>query len=242
LNTTHPELVTEIHRRYIAAGAQILFTNTFDAGLPTLKTILEKRVACAQKSAEKNTLIVGDIGPSGLSRPDALDYGLKKLATHFREQAKILENCGAHALVLETFTAREELALALEAGVTSCCKIPVWASVSPRQDGTLSDGTAFEDWAYFLATSPIAVVGINCGDTLSSMIRIAKKMRELFSTKPLLVKPSVGVIYPVDAATFAREMGEAQNWAPCILGGCCGTTPATIDALRKILMKSTSYE
>lgn len=244
LNLTHPELITEIHRRYIAAGAQILFTNTFSAGLPTLKKcdlegrfkkILQEGVICAQKTAQKDTIIVGDVGPSFLSRAEALDYGLKKLMGDFREQAKILEDCGVHALALETFTAREELELALETCTATCRKIPVWASVSPHQDGTLSDGTPFKDWAHFLKTSPASVIGINCGNTLPSMITIAQKMREL-SAKPLLIKPNAGVIYPVDAATFAREMGEVQNYGPCILGGCCGTTPEYIDALRKTFM------
>lgn len=240
-NITHPEFVTEIHRRYIAAGAQIIFTNTFGAGLPALKKyglaadfqkILEMGVACAQKTAQKNTLIVGDMGPSSLSREEALDYGFKKLARDFMEQARILEDSGVNALALETFTTHEELELALEACVEACHKIPVWASVSPRHDGTLSDGTLLEDWVDFLEKSPAAVLGVNCGESPASVIAAVKKMRTL-SLKRLLIKPSVGIIYPVDAATFAREMEEAQNWGPCIVGGCCGTTPEYIVVLRK---------
>lgn len=242
LNVTHPELVTTIHRRYLAAGAKILFTNTFNTTLkPDLRKILERGVSCAQKATQKNTLIVGDIGPSSLSREASLEYGFKKLAENFAKQAKILEQSGVHALILETFTTREELELALNACSEACPKIPIWASMSPRQNGTLSDGTPLKDWVNFLEKSPVTVLGVNCGESLDSVIAIAKKIRSL-SLKRILIKPSTGIIYPVDVVTFAREMEKVQNLGPCILGGCCGTTPEYIDALRKKITNQNKYE
>lgn len=251
LNLSQPTLIREIHEEYVKAGAEILETNTYGANRPRLesfglaerlKEINRAGVRIAREAAitRSDVFVAGSIGPLGLHIEPLGPTSFNEARAHFFEQASALVEAGVDVLLLETFGSvselREALAAAREAAGPEMVLI---AQMTIGDDGRLLDGTELEDFTRFLNDSPADVIGLNCSVGPKAMFEAVERMLTL-TKKPLSALPNAGNptrvegrnIYlssPEYVAQYARRM----LWAGVrIVGGCCGTTPDHIRAIR----------
>jgi len=254
LNLTNPVVVAEIHREYIEAGAQLIITNTFSANRFKLSkhglqgdvaeinragVELARRVVSA---SYKDVLIAGDVGPLGVR---IAPYGRVKpeeAREAFAEQIRALAEAGADLIVIETMSDLYEIQEAIKAAKESC-SLPVVASVTYTRDGRtlLGDGPA--KVARGLVEAGADVIGVNCSGGPSQLLRILKQMRGAVPNGKFWVKPNAGwpeqvggrIMYPADAEYFGDYALSFREAGANIVGGCCGTTPQHIAAMKKAL-------
>jgi methionine synthase I (cobalamin-dependent)/5,10-methylenetetrahydrofolate reductase len=249
LNTTEPEAVFRVHQAYIEAGAQIIETNTFGANRFKLAPLglgeeVQKlngrgvKIAReARDSARREVLVAGSMGPLGLgvqSRHPEPD----EIQNIFYEQALALEERGVDLYILETFSYIEELLIAIDA-IRSFSGLPIIAQLTYSEEGTTFGDLRPADAAEQLKNKNVQVVGANCTLGPQALLPI---LQELAGVANLRVSgmPNAGfpkregdrIVYPKSSpeyfALFARE---AAAMGVRILGGCCGTTPAHIQAM-----------
>jgi methionine synthase / methylenetetrahydrofolate reductase (NADH) len=256
LNASQPEAVFRVHQTYLAAGAQILETNTFGAnrrklaalGLADRVTELNHRGAKiareAREASAHDVLIAGSIGPLGLA-PQIEPLPPDEVRDVFREQAAALEERGVDFFILETFSRLDELLAAIEA-VRSFSELPIVAELTYSEEGTTFDGTRPRDAAERLKERGPQVIGANC--TIGPQL-LLPVLRELAAVNgiQLSAMPNAGfpkrigdrIVYPRSSPEyFAQFAREAAALGVRILGGCCGTTPdhirAMVEALRRL--------
>ena len=249
LNTTEPEAVFRVHQAYIEAGAQIIETNTFGANrfklaplglgdeVQRLNSRGVKIAREARESAAREVLIAGSIGPLGLGvqarHPDD-----KEILDVFYEQALALEERGVDFYILETFSYIEEVLLAVDA-IRSFSGLPIVAQLTYSEEGTTHGDIRPSDAAAQLKNKNVQVIGSNCTLGPQALLRI---LQELAAVDDIRVSgmPNAGfpkregdrIVYPKSSPEyFAQFAREAAALGVCILGGCCGTTPAHIRAM-----------
>ena len=264
LNLSHPDLIQGIHSEYISAGAQIIETNTFGANRAKLEAfnlghkvreINFKAVKLVREAREISGLpifIAGAIGPSGrpLQAPD--EQRLRELRTIFREQIEALLEGGAELLILETFSSLSELRQAVLAA-QEAGGAPIVAQMSFYEDGHTLSGQSAARVAAVLNDLGVNVMGANCSvgpaatlDVLQEMIAAAQQQGTLnkesgpflFSAQPNAGLPTrVGnrFFYMATPDYFADYALRFVKAGVQLIGGCCGTTPRHIAAMRKAL-------
>ncbi|GHO91290.1 bifunctional homocysteine S-methyltransferase/methylenetetrahydrofolate reductase [Reticulibacter mediterranei] len=261
LNLTQPDLIQRIHGEYISAGAQIIETNTFGANRAKLEAYhLEERVREinfravrlareAREIAGQPVFIAGAVGPSGRPLQAPNEQRLSELRTIFREQIEALLEGGVDLLILETFSNLAELRQAVLAA-KEVGGLPIVAQMSYYEDGHTLSGQSATRVATVLSDLGIDVMGANCSvgpaatlDALQEMIIAVKQQLDgagptLFSAQPNAGLPArIGnrffyVATPDYFADYALHFVEAGVH---LIGGCCGTTPHHIAAMRKVL-------
>ncbi len=254
LNITNPAAVADIHREYIEAGAQLIITNTFGANRFKLsKHGLEDDVAEINRagvelakrivsSSFKDVMIAGDIGPLGVR---IAPYGRVKpeeARAAFAEQVKALADAGADVIVIETMSDLYEIKEAIKAAKQTC-QLPVIASVTFTRDDRTLLGDDPAKVAHRLAEAGADVIGVNCSGGPSQLLRILKQMRQAVPNGKFWVKPNAGwpeqvggrIMYPADAEYFGEYALSFREAGANIVGGCCGTTPQHIAAMKKAL-------
>jgi methionine synthase I (cobalamin-dependent)/5,10-methylenetetrahydrofolate reductase len=245
-NIRAPESVLSLHLGFIRAGAEVIETNTFGANRTKLReryleddlaSINEAAVKIARDAREvsgKEVLIAGAIGPAGDIGHPAEQHG-----PVFAEQAQLLEGRGVDLLMIETFYDLEELVSAVEA-VRGVSSLPIVALLSFDEDAQTLSGATAEQAAARLQELDVAGIGANHGAGLQAALRAIERMRA--NGKPLVVLPNVGlaslagqrVIFPhATPEYFAEFAAHAQELGARIIGGCCGTTPTEIAAIRR---------
>ncbi len=263
LNLSQPELISGIHREYTSAGAQILETNSFGANRAKLEAYdLGDQVRAINKSAVRlarearevaghPVYIAGAVGPTGrpLQAPD--EHRLQELRGIFREQIEALQEGGADLLILETFSNLAELRQAVLAA-QEVGGLPIVAQMSFYEDGHTLSGQSATRVAAVLDDLGVDVMGANCSvgpaatlDALQEMIDSIRgqegegsKGTHLFSAQPNAGLPTrVGnrffyVATPDYFADYALQFARA---GVRLIGGCCGTTPHHIVAMRRAL-------
>jgi homocysteine S-methyltransferase len=254
LNLLQPDLVQAVHREYIAAGAEAIETNTFAAnrvrlaayGLESkVRDINFRGVKIAREAKEVSgepVFLAGSVSsvgqplaPVGTITPDAV-------RAIFVEQMEALLEAGVDLLVLETFSNLAELREAVHAARSVSVDLPLVVEVSVAEDGTTLAGVAPEDIVQALEPLPVDAIGVNCGvgpqSALDAIARMAARTQ-----RPLVAMPNAGhpttqggrqmyVSTPEYFADYARRFANA---GVSIVGGCCGTTPAHIAAMRAAL-------
>src|SRR6201981_3398088 len=249
LNSTEPEAVFRVHQAYIEAGAQIIETNTFGANRFKLEPLgLGEEVQRlnghgvkiareARDSATREVLIAGSIGPLGIG-VQARHPEPDEILAIFREQALALEERGVDLYILETFSYIEEIVLAIDA-IRSFSGLPIVAQLTYSEEGTIFGDMRPGGVAALLKNKNVQIIGANCTLGPQSLLPI---LQELAVVNDLRISgmPNAGfpkregdrIVYPKSSpeyfALFARE---AAALGVCILGGCCGTTPAHIRAM-----------
>ena len=249
LALTDPDLVAQVHASYAEAGSDLVVTNTFGghpikldkvAGPGRVTEINRAAAAVARGAVPGSVLVGGDIGPTGQilkphgpGDPDVVLAG-------FREQAEALAAGGVDFLMLETFFDLREALLALEAATDT--GLPVVASmtfdVRPRGVFTLM-GDRAADCAKALADAGALVVGANCSVTAGDMVLVGRALAA-GTDGPLILQPNAGkpeiedgkTVYRETPEQFAAKAREMVDAGARIVGGCCGTTPAFIRALK----------
>src|SRR6516165_3697293 len=249
LNATEPEAVFRVHQAYIEAGAQIIETNTFGAnrfklaplGLGDQVQRLNSRgvkiAREAREAASREVLIAGSIGPLGIG-VQARHPEPDQIRNIFHEQALALEERGVDLFILETFTYIEEILLAIDA-IRSFSGMPIIASLTYAEDCKAYGDLTPTQAATQLKDKNVQVIGANCTLGPQALLPI---LQELASVDDLRVSgmPNAGfpkregdrIVYPKSSPQyFARFAREAAALGVRILGGCCGTTPAHIQAM-----------
>lgn len=254
LNLTNPIAVAEVHREYIEAGAELVITNTFGANRYKLSkhglqddvaeinragVELAKRVVSA---SFKDVLIAGDVGPLGVRIAPYGRVKLEEAREAFAEQIQALAHAGADLILIETMSDLYEIQEAIKAAKENT-SLPVIASVTFTRDDRTLLGDDPVKVAHRLVAAGADVIGVNCSGGPSQLLRILKQMRQAEPNSKFWVKPNAGwpeqvsgrIMYPADADYFGEYALQFREAGANIVGGCCGTTPQHIAAMKKSL-------
>jgi 5-methyltetrahydrofolate--homocysteine methyltransferase len=248
-----PENVRELHRRFAAAGSDLVLTCTFGATAlrladgPLAGRAVELNVRAAELAREAvgdALLVAGSLGPTGqLIEP----YGtLTRSAAveTYAEQAGALAQGGVDVLVLETFFALEEALWGIE-GARSASELPVVASFSFDQGTRTMMGLSPADAVAAVEPLGVAAVGANCGRSLEDTDAIVGELLSAAPHVPLWVKPNAGVphvvgdtvVYEAGPDDLAAHVRGYVDRGARIVGGCCGSTPEHVAAIARVLGK-----
>ncbi len=253
LNRDEPELVADIHRQYYAAGADVVITNTF-GGSP-LKLVadgLEQQMVELNRQAVKLTrqacpdgkFVAGDIGPSGKMLKPLGDAAPEDVQESFFSQAEVLIEAGVDLIIIETMFSLEE-ALAAVQGVRKAGDILLLASMTysktPNGFFTMM-GETVSQCAAALADAGADMMGANCTLNSADTIDLTTDLRAA-TDKPLLIQPNAGkpvtskgiTRYEQTPAEFAADAQKIHAAGADMIGGCCGTTPDFIKAIKAVL-------
>jgi methionine synthase / methylenetetrahydrofolate reductase(NADPH) len=240
LNLAQPDLVREIHRAYVKAGAEILETNTYGAnrlklarhGLDDrLAEINVRAAALARDAAGERVCVAGAMGPLGVRIEPYGPTARDEARAAFREQAAALLEGGVDLFVLETFADLDEIHEAI-AAVRDVTQLPIVAQMVIRDDGRTPYGTEDAWLAEKLGDWGADVVGLNCSVGPSAMLAAADRMLAA-TQRPLSMQPNAGLPREVDGRTMYMASPEYMgSYAARLIrkgvrfvGGCCGTTP-----------------
>ncbi len=250
-NLDHPELVEQVARAYVEAGSQVILTNTFGANRLALarhglaekvREINRAGVEISLRAAAGKAKVFASMGPTGVM----LMMGEVKpedLQAVFAEQAEALADAGADAIVVETMSDPAEAALAIAA--VRQTGLPVVASMTfssgKDRDRTLM-GTTPEQAAQALVAAGADAVGANCGQGIAGFVGICRRLRAA-TDRPIWIKANAGLPELIDGKTVYRESpAQFASYVPALveagasfLGGCCGTSPDFIRAIREVL-------
>ena len=252
LNVSQPDLIRELHREYMQAGAEIIETNTFGGNSFRLaRHSMENRVreinlagVHLAKDAAKSfgVWVAGSVGPLGVRIEPLGKTSFEEARAAFREQIAALVEGGVDLLMLETFGYVEELHQAILAARDVDPKIPVVAHVTIDEDGNCLDGSTPESFTPRIEAWGADVIGCNCSVGPVAMLDVIERVRALTSL-PLAAQPNAGMprsvegrnIYlcsPEYMASYARKFVAA---GVRLVGGCCGTTPDHIRVMKSAL-------
>jgi homocysteine S-methyltransferase len=269
LNVTQPEIVSEVHREYLQAGAVVIEANTFGANAVRLERYgLEARArefnlagirvarACVEQMREKQAseaYVAGAVGPLGARIGEGASVGEEQAYAAFAEQVRALveggPGVGADLLVVETIMAMNEAELALRAAKAEGAGTPIIAMVTVSPEGDCLDGTTPEDAARMLEGWGADAVGVNCSEGPAGVLAAVERMRPV-TRLPLAAMPNAGAPKAVDGrhlyltspeymASFARKFVKA---GARFVGGCCGTTPQHTRSMRGALRALEAQE
>ena len=247
LNVRSPELVLDVHRAYVKAGAELLETNSFGANrLKLAQYGLENHVAefnrraaeIAREAAGANVLVAGAVGPLGVRIEPFGATSREEARGHFREQMQALLEGGADCLLLETFGDLGEIEQALAAARELSPATPVIAQMTIGQDGLTPFGATPEDVARALDEWGADVIGLNCSVGPQAILEAVERMAAVTKRK-LSAQPNAGMPRDVSGRTMYMASPEymasyARHFIQAgakLIGGCCGTTPEHIKSL-----------
>lgn len=253
INLSNPDLVRRIHSEYISAGADVIETNTFGANRYKLKyfgiensmeEINIRGAEIASEAVSENTLVAGAMGPLGIKIEPWGPTSNEEAMKAFISQAEALLKGGVDLFILETFADLNEIHQALMA-VRKVCSLPVVSQMTVQQDGIGLYGTEPELFVRRLDEWGSDAIGVNCNVGPKVMLEVIEKMAPC-TEKPLSAQPNAGVpqnvddrnIYMVSPEYIAEYARRFVKKGVRILGGCCGTTPAHIEAIRKSVRDS----
>lgn len=246
-NVKKSSVISSIHKSYVNAGAEVIYTNTFSANEyneDTAKYGLERIIKCALKNAKsaskENTYIMYSCGPLGKLMYPTGDMRFEHAYDHFARQARIVSKLnGFDGVVLETFTDLAEL----RAGILAFrenCSLPIFCSMSFDESGRTFSGNSLEVYARIVETLGVSGIGLNCGLGADKTCVNAKKLAK-YTSLPIFVKPNAGMPiyrngvseYDVSPEEFTVQMQKIVSQVPGIhgIGGCCGTDNRFISAL-----------
>jgi 5-methyltetrahydrofolate--homocysteine methyltransferase len=244
-----PEHVRELHRRFVAAGSDLVLTCSFggtslrlaDERLAGRAVEVNRRAAeLAREAVGEDVLVAGSLGPTGhLTEPLGPLTRALAVAT-YAEQARALADGGVDLLVLETFFSLDEGLWALE-GITSVSDLPLVVSYSFDQGTKTMMGLTPTQVVEAFAPLGVAAIGANCGKSLDDTDRIVEGLLAAADGLPLWVKPNAGVprmvrdavVYDAGPDDLARHLAAYAGQGARIVGGCCGSTPEHVAAIAR---------
>jgi methionine synthase I (cobalamin-dependent)/5,10-methylenetetrahydrofolate reductase len=249
LNLTSPELVKEVHRDYLNAGADALETNTFGANKFRLAIhgldakVYEINVAGAQLAkavAKDAAYVAGSVGPLGVQLEPLGKLSYDEAKDAFVGQIKGLIDGGVDLIVLETFGLIEELVQGVRAVRELQKDIPIIAQVTMNGEGNLLSGEPLERFVDAISKLPVDVIGLNCSEGPRLMLEALERLRQM-TPLPLSIQPNAGLpqsiggrnLYMTSPEYMAEYAKRFIQTGAAIVGGCCGTNPSHIKAIRR---------
>ncbi len=267
LNVSQPDVVRAVHTEYLQAGAVVIETNTFGANRVRLERYgFEGRVTelnaagvkvareCVRQMQDKQAseaFVAGAMGPLGVRLEPEGRVTAEEAAAAFEEQAKALAEggpgVGADLLVIETLMSAAEAGIAIRAGKAT--GLSVIAMVTVDEAGNCLDGSSAEDAVRAMEAAGADAVGCNCSDGPATVLAVIERMRAV-TELPLAAMPNAGNPRVIDGrhiymtspeylASFAKKLVKAGAQ---FVGGCCGTTPQHIRAVRGALRALEAQE
>ncbi len=248
-NLKAPEAVISVHAGFIRAGAELIEANTFGANRrklsaqfldDRLEEIVERGVKLAREAREitgESVLVGGSIGPLGDLEGST---GAEDAYAVFHEQARLLEGRGVDVFLVETFYDLDELETAVRA-VQDVSSLPIVAQLTFDEDAQTLAGVSARQALERLRSLDVAAAGANCGVGPQAALAALSDISEQANGFPLTAQPNVGlparsggrIVYPnATPDYFAEFAAQARSLGARIIGGCCGTTPAQIAAIR----------
>lgn len=244
----HPDVIVRLQKEYVQAGTDILFAPTFTAnrikleeyGLADeLAAINRKMVELSRQAAGGKALVAGDITMTGRQLYPLGEMPFEELVEVYKEQAKVIAEAGADLFVVETMMSLQECRAAVLA-IREVCELPVMVSLTYNEDGRTLYGTDPVTAIVVLQSLGADAVGLNCSTGPEAMLAPVAAMAE-YATVPILAKPNAGMpeledgitvfkTTPEEFALVGRQLAKAGAY---LLGGCCGTTPEHIKALKE---------
>lgn len=247
-NIERPETVTAVHRQYVDSGADILETNTFGAnriklshyGLENKVHLLNQAgVAAARRAAGPNTKIAGSVGPTGKLIAPLGDLDFDTAYNVFAEQISALQQAGADYILIETIIDLQEMRAALLAAKAVCSK-PIICQLSFEADGRTVTGTDAQTAAIVLEALGADIIGANCSVGPEQLLPVISTLAAN-TTRPIIVQANAGMpeliqgktVFPMGPAAIAKWTPQLIAAGASYIGGCCGTTPAHIKAIKE---------
>jgi methionine synthase I (cobalamin-dependent) len=251
-NLQNPEAVKKHYRDYLEAGADAILTNSFGGTRPRLDMegsghlthdINVAAAALAREVAGDQILVLGSIGPTGLLMEPMGELTYEKAIEYFAEQAAGLAEGGADGIQIETMSDLREAKAAIE-GAQRATTLPVTVTMSFDMHGRTMMGVRPEEAVKELWAMDVLAVGVNCGRTLEDNLVAVTAMRRAAPEVTLIAKPNAGLprmegaveavydVTPEIMADYALKFG-AQRVK--MLGGCCGSNPSHISAVKAVL-------
>ncbi len=254
LNLTHPEIVQDIANQYLDAGADIIQTNTFGGSPLKLsfyglegktEEINRNAVRAVREAIKDRAYISGSCGPSGKFLKPYGDIEPEEMYRNFERQLRTLIDAGVDIICIETMTDLHEITLAIEAAKTISPDTPVMATMTfdstPRGFYTIM-GVSIKDASRRLEQAGANIIGSNCGNGIENMVKIAREFKQN-TVLPIVIQSNAGIpeihgtttLYPETPDFMAKKARELLSIGVSIIGGCCGTTPEHIKALRAMV-------
>ncbi len=242
-NMDRPNAVKQVHKNYLAAGSDIVYTNTFGCNARklagssyTVSEVAAKAVALARSVCKAKGFVALDIGPLGeMFYPNGTLH-FEDAYQQFKTLAVAGEAAGADLAVVETMTDLAEARAAVLA-VKENTKLPVFVTMSFEKSGRTFFGCTAESFAATFDALDVDALGINCSLGPVEILPIVKRIAAV-TNKPLIVKANAGLpdpesgLYNISAEAFAQAMRAYAELGVKYLGGCCGTDPSYIKALK----------
>lgn len=243
------EVLIDLQKQYVEAGTDILFAPTFTASRIKLKEYgledhleeMNRKLVALSKEAAKgtNALVAGDLTMTGEQLYPLGDLMFEDLVDVYKEQAKIIAEAGADLFVVETMMSLQECRAAVLA-IREVCDLPVMVSLTYNEDGRTLYGTDPVTAVVVMQSHGADAVGMNCSTGPEAMLEPIAKMAE-YAAIPLLAKPNAGMpelidgqtVFNVEPEEFAEVGKKLVEEGAAIIGGCCGTTPEHIRALKE---------
>lgn len=252
LNLSNPQAITDIHRAYVEAGAQVVTTNTFGAnvkklgGMASVDEVFSAAIAAA-KAANPN-YVAADIGPTGALLEPLGTVSFQEAYEVFQEQVCAAVRHGADIILIETMADLLEAKAAVLAALENS-NLPVFATMTFEEDGRTFLGTSPDIAAVVLSSLGVQAVGINCSLGPAALAPLIKKMEPVVRC-PLMVQANAGLprmedgktVFDVSPDEYVQEVEKMLPNGVCIVGGCCGTNPSYISKLAKLLETRTPHE
>ena len=243
-NVTRPEVVEDIHARYIAAGADVIYANTFGANAlkfgDRTREVVRAGIVCAVRAAASSgTLVALDVGSLGVMLAPLGSMTFEEAVEIFKITISAGAEAGADLIAIETMNDIYEMKAAIIAAKESC-SLPVLATLVFGEDGKTMTGTSPEAAVAVLEGLGVDALGVNCSLAPAQMTEVVGRMLAVSST-PVVVKPNAGLpaeregetVYSVGAEQFASDISALVRSGVRVVGGCCGTSPEYISAIRR---------
>lgn len=254
-NVEHPERIRQIHRDYIAAGAQIILTNSFGgtryrlgrSGLAGQVVELNRAAAALARAeadaASQPVVVGGSMGPTGEMLEPYGDLSFDDAAAAFEEQARALVEGGVDVLWIETMADLEEVRAAVEGARRAAPDVPIVTTMTFDSNGRTMMGVSPEKAIAALRQHGVMALGANCGNGPAEIEGVIEKMHAADATIPLVAKANAGLprieggraVYDATPEVMARYAARVRDQGAQIIGACCGSTPAHIAAIAAVL-------
>ena len=246
----HKDVMLKLQKAYVDAGSDIIYAPTFtgnriklaDYGLnDQIKEINTELVKLAKEAAGDKALVAGDITMTGRQLKPIGDLDFEELVDVYKQQIKILEEAGCDILVVETMMSLQECRAALIAA-SEVTDMAVMVTLTFEADGRTLYGSDAAASAITLEAMGASAIGANCSTGPDKMEEVIRNMAQV-TRIPIIAKPNAGLPsvdangnteYDMDADTFTEEIERLIGAGASILGGCCGSTPAYIEKLKKV--------